>query len=135
MDEILIKAERETLLRFHSPERNPGNWLDRYVVTMSARHFNATITVENPPFGASPLALFTQMSDNWQGWQGKKEWDSLEPGEMSLSATHNRLGLALLSAHFRPLVSGQAWASSVQVEIELGSLAELASNAEAFFGR
>lgn len=43
------------------------------------------------PFDSKLVRFFENLAENWKGFEGKKEWSSLE-GEFSLNCTSDRLG-------------------------------------------
>jgi hypothetical protein len=71
--------------------------------------------------GRSPLELFEGMAHEWRGWQGSKEWASLE-GELTLSAIHNGLGTITLQARLAHL----DWDARADLELDAGSHLESA---------
>lgn len=133
MDEFLIKSEKEVLLRFHSPRHDVDGYLDSYSISLSARNLSASIEVENPPFGASPQRLFQQISNDWRGWRGEKEWQAIE-GECGIKATSDALGHITLSVDLHPYPGAELWHVNMKVVVDAGSLDLLASEAKLFFG-
>jgi hypothetical protein len=90
--------------------------------------FNARLTI---PEGAvetnvyeyreSLAEYFSDLAAQWRGWDGVNEYASLE-GQLSLSATHDRLGTVTISIALR-----QPWPPdwSFEAELEFGSGAHL----------
>jgi len=70
------------------------------------------------------------LSDNWRGWSGAKEWQSLE-GALTLSATIDPRGHVALVV---TLQNGAPWhwQAAVVFDIEAGQLQKLASDALVF---
>ena len=73
---------------------------------------------------------FGDLANNWKGWQGKKEWSSLE-GELKLKASCDHLGHIFLSVH---LINGAPpiWEIQADLTLEAGQLENLATEARAF---
>lgn len=133
MNEFLIRSEKEVMLRFHSPKRDATGWLESYSVSPTTRNFSASIDVENPPYGVSPLQLFQQISVEWRGWKGEKELQAIE-GEYGIKASTDALGHITLSVILHPYLGAETWRASMNVVVEAGALCSLAADAELFFG-
>jgi hypothetical protein len=75
-------------------------------------------------------SLFASMARNWRGWEGKKEWESLE-GELSLTCTSDPLGHIEVVVH---LISdrNRNWRTTGRLTVEAGQLEDLARAAAAF---
>ena len=63
----------------------------------------ATHRVEQPyPSGFADLATFFEsLTDNWRGWTGTRQWESLE-GQLRIAATHDghvRLRVTIRAEH------------------------------------
>lgn len=104
--EFEIKSEGGYGITFHSQEHDENGWLSYYSVKLIAPTMSAIVQVDNAPYGISPVGLFEQIANEWQGWKGKKTWGSLE-GEFDLTATsdstgHITLVVSLYSGTFSP---------------------------------
>ena len=75
-------------------------------------------------------ALFEYFSANWKGWQGSKNWNSLE-GELSVSAHCDRLGHVFLDVSLRDGAPAR-WTLKVSIVLEAGALRKLADSARQF---
>jgi hypothetical protein len=79
-------------------------------------------------------AFFHDMAANSRGWNGKKNWGSLE-GELSLSATCDSTGHITLSVELHSGPYPFDWRLSAVLLIEAGQLERIASQVEKFIGR
>lgn len=126
-----IRSDNEITVEFHSPEINSEGWLEYYSITLSGRAMNSTIRVFNAPYGESPSDYFDLLANNWQGWEGEKNWAALE-GEYQMSATSDNLGHITLitkiwSSNWEP-----CWSSEVAIIIEAGQLEAIANEFKNF---
>ncbi|TBW46842.1 hypothetical protein EZI54_23095 [Marinobacter halodurans] len=126
-----ITGDNEIFAEFHSPEVNDDGWLEYYSLTLSGPQMRATVRVSNPPYGESPVDFFESIAASWQGWNGAKEWASLE-GEYQMSAKtdstgHITLSIRMWSGNWEPY-----WSSEVAVVIEAGQLENLARKIRGF---
>ncbi|UTW05160.1 hypothetical protein KDX31_09270 [Amphritea atlantica] len=116
---------------FTGPKFSDDGWLESYMFTIAGNGIEASIRVDNPPYGHSPYVLFEQMNNEWSGWKEPKGWGAME-GEYNLRATYEPRGHILLSAEIVNL-SG-SWSTIASIDIEAGELESLARRAKAFFG-
>jgi hypothetical protein len=105
-------------------------WLENYLFTIFGKGINASIRVDNPPYGHSPYVLFEQMNNEWSGWEESKGWGAME-GEYNLTASYKTRGHILLSAEINQ--SG-SWRAIANMGVEPGELEVLARRAKGFFG-
>jgi hypothetical protein len=77
-------------------------------------------------------SFFADLALHWRGWQGKKEWSSLE-GELKFNASSDSTGHINLSTQLRnkPYVFG--WTLSTVLLLEAGMLEQIARDAKKFF--
>jgi hypothetical protein len=75
-------------------------------------------------------ALFADLSNNWKGRQGVKEWGSLE-GELTLKASCDHLGHIFLSVQLIK-ESPPIWDVHAELFLEAGQLEKMAKEARAF---
>lgn len=80
-------------------------------------------TIEGDILGVG-LQLLVQLLESPNGWEGTKDWQSLE-GELRLAATCDRTGHVVLEAGLGSPWSGHGWAARVFLNLELGQLAVL----------
>jgi Family of unknown function (DUF6228) len=74
--------------------------------------------------------LFVYFADNWKGWDGKKEWGSLE-GELSIAAQSDSLGHVFLEVRLREGAPA-IWTLQVKLTLEAGTLTTLAGKMKEF---
>jgi hypothetical protein len=75
-------------------------------------------------------AFFTDISENWDGWSGNKEWGSLE-GEIKLKASCDRLGHIFLSVQLAN-EAPPIWEVQAELLLEAGQLEKIAKEARTF---
>jgi hypothetical protein len=75
--------------------------------------------------------FFRDLATHWRGWQGKKEWGSLE-GELALTATSDSTGHTSLSVRLRSGPYPYDWCLSTTLLLEAGQLEQIAVQMEAF---
>jgi hypothetical protein len=75
-------------------------------------------------------AFFADLTANWKGWAGNKEWASLE-GELALSATMDKTGHVSLMVHLQSSI-GDEWTLSAKLDLEAGQLERIAQSVAAF---
>jgi hypothetical protein len=80
------------------------------------------------------IALFRTMADNWRGWNGAAEHESIE-GHISVSCMHDGKGHIEMRVQLRGDMSGSAWRAEDSIYIEAGQLDALAAAAEEYFGQ
>ena len=129
-DEVTITAETDLKLRFHSPEFDNKGWMETYVLSAAAPDFSASIKVYNLPYGTHPNDYFEQLSKELKGWNGQKDWGTIE-GEYSLSARFKTIGLILLEV-FLHSPNGD-WTSTITMPIEPGQLENISKKLKTFF--
>ena len=78
-------------------------------------------------------AFFLGLAQNWKGWIGVKQLESLE-GHLSVSATADSLGHISLRVKLRDVISACDWRAECTLVAEAGQLDKLAKSAKQFFG-
>ena len=78
-------------------------------------------------------AFFKELAENWRGWKGVKDHESLE-GHLRMEATSDSLGHINLRISIRGVEVGDLWLAESSIGLESGQLADVARNALAFFG-
>ncbi len=109
-------------------------WRDLYFnVRFSSPRISFGKTVYAYTDHAALVDLFERMATSWKGWQGTKEWASME-SDMDLRCTHDGLGhidleLSLINK------DGQAewWRSSAHLVVDAGQLDRIAFELRKFF--
>ena len=75
--------------------------------------------------------LFRRMADDWRGWDGEREWASIE-GLFDLTATHDGLGHVSLRVRLRSGLYDEDWNAGGVIWLDAGGLSKLAREAAAF---
>ena len=102
-----------------------------YRVRLSGPNFNGVCQVYAYEPGTGPDKFFRDLAADWRGWQGKKEWSSLE-GELRFSATSDSTGHTNLSVWLRSGPYPFDWSLSGVLLLEAGNLEQIASEMESF---
>lgn len=76
--------------------------------------------------------LFQFIAKEWKGWDGAKEWSSIE-GEFGVSATSDTLGHVMLCFSFKEFESMELWEAKVNLGLDSGQTEAIAKKVEAFF--
>jgi hypothetical protein len=105
-----------------------------YRVSLSGPDIHGACRVYDDEPGTQPDKFFRDLAANWRGWQGKKEWSSLE-GELRFSATCDSTGHTSLSVQLRSGPYPFDWSLSAVLLIEAGALERIASEIEKFVGQ
>jgi hypothetical protein len=104
---------------------------DHYRVNLTGPNFHGDCSV----YAYEPVAhlsgFFRDMATSWRGWQGKKEWSSLE-GELKLAATIDSTGHISLLVRLRSGPNPFNWTISAVLLLEAGSLEQIAGQVERF---
>jgi len=133
MEELLIGHERDIRILFHTPKLNADGWVENYLITIKGCGLEATLPVENPPYGLPPSVFFEKLSNSWQHWNAVDDWGAIE-GEYDLSVKADKLGHIFITACLYSPGLESEWKAEVTVIVEAGQLNTLASKAKQFFG-
>jgi len=76
-------------------------------------------------FAPDLAKYFDLMAKEWQGWEGERNWASLE-GEFELKASMDKMGHVTLKYFLRPPHTGFHWELKGAIEIEAGQLESIA---------
>jgi hypothetical protein len=77
--------------------------------------------------------FFADIAQNWRGWEGKKEKESLEH-HLRVVATSDSLGHISLRVYLRDVFSGSDWRAEDVISMEAGQLEAVAAQAKRYFG-
>lgn len=100
-------------------------------VTIKSKHLTSfTDVYAFDPFDFNLVKFFEDLARNWKGFDGEKEWSSLE-GEFRLSCSSDNLGHFALEATIRN--NEDTRFARKTFFIESGQLEEIASQAKSFF--
>jgi hypothetical protein len=100
-----------------------------FLATLRSRGVRGTARVGT--FMSQGLAeLFAHFANNWKGWEGSKDWASLE-GELSISARADSLGHIFMNVRLRDGAPAK-WTLQAELILEAGALPMLANRARDF---
>jgi len=133
VDEVTIKSPRgggELKLSEPKPpgSRHPVEYLrvslkDKDIAASSAR-----VYIYEPHSLAS---LFEELAVNWKGWEGVKQWHSVEE-DFALSCTSDSLGHVAMEVTVKSGVYEDDWCVKVVIHVEAGQLEEIAAKVKQF---
>ena len=76
-------------------------------------------------------AFFEDLAGNWKGWEGVKQWSSIE-GDFALSCTSDGLGHAAMGVTLKSGVYEDDWCVKAVIHVEAGQLEEIAAKVKQF---
>jgi hypothetical protein len=124
---IIKSAHNGTTLEFFDRES------DYFKIRICGSDFQGAILVYSfEPTSSGLTSFFRDLAVHWRGWQGKKEWSSLE-GELKFAATSDSTGHISLSVQIRQGAGSFGWLLSAVLLIEAGNLEQLTHNIEKIF--
>jgi len=131
MDEIVIpQTTGHVGLRIFRPERGSRGELDYFSVEVMSTSISATTRVY--AYRCDDLAtLFDEMSRDWRGWQGSRDWESLE-GELKLSCTADGKGHIVVSIRIAESLNPDTWRIQTTAMIEAGQVDQIAKAVRRF---
>jgi len=124
----IIKSVRDGMRLEFS---NRGSDFFQVSASNSDIHVAARVSSFEPRPSSMP-GFFRDLAVHWQGWQGKKEWASLE-GELTFTATSDSTGHTSLAVKLRPNLYPCSWTLLVTLVLEAGQLEQVATDIEKFF--
>ena len=74
---------------------------------------------------------FAELAANWEGWEGVKQWHSVE-GDFALSCTSDRLGHIAVGVTLKSGAYEDDWCVKAVIHVEAGSLEEIAAKVKQF---
>jgi hypothetical protein len=132
-NEVAIKSSRSAgELKLSDPKppgsRHPVEYLrvslkDKDIAASSAR-----VYIYEPHSLAS---LFEDLAANWKGWQGVKQWHSVEE-DFALSCTSDRLGHVVMEVTLKSVKYEDDWCVKAVIHVEFGQLEEIAAKVKQF---
>lgn len=132
MDKVFIKESESKYLVLFAPEKHPTlEQLDYFSVRYKSQAIECVTRVYAYEDGFRLASIFTEMADNWKGWDGKKQWASLE-GEFEIACNITSTGK--VTAHFF-LTHGldREWEVKSSVFFGAGELEVLSKRMSEFF--
>jgi hypothetical protein len=123
---IVIGRESDPTIVIGKPKvDSEGNAELSIRISCSDLAASGTIELETWSGGLKRLpSFFDELEEGWRGWTGAKEWND-DGGTVSMSATHDRVGLVTLHLQLDDMVGLKTWRVTIEVPIEPGALAAL----------
>jgi len=131
VEEVTIKSSRSAgELKFSEPkppslgrvvEYCRVTLKDRDIATSSARIYEA----------AGAVTLFADMAANWRGWEGAKQWSSVD-NDFALSCTSDTQGAVAMLVTLKGPYHEDEWCVQTVIHVEAGQLEEFAAKVRQF---
>ena len=140
MDEVVIGSADACVVLSRMTAVDAEGWR-RYRVTLQGSGLTASRVVsdyvrpEPEAFadGATGLErLFRETADEYRGWDGAKEWESME-AQFRVSATSDRTGHATLEMKLFEKVGGWGWDARIAVVLDVVERDRVAKALRSFF--
>jgi hypothetical protein len=130
-DSLTIKSSNSAEIKFSEREglfRSVGS--EYFRVTLKTENMMASLKVYIfDPFDKSFCHYFADIAENWRGWNGTKQWNSLE-SELQLSSESDSLGHITMDI---TLESYENWKTQIILVFDAGQLDDISSKIKAFF--
>jgi hypothetical protein len=133
VNELTIKSSRSAgKLKLSEPKASGSSHPVEYLrVSLEDREFaasSARIYIHEPYHLA---AFFDGLATQWKGWEGEKEWHSLED-DFALSCTSDGLGHAALRVTLKSGLYEEDWCVQAVIYIDAGELEHIAAKVKSF---
>jgi hypothetical protein len=132
-DSLTIKSSNSAEIQFSEREglfRSVGS--EYFRVTLKTENMMASLKVYIfDPFDKAFCRYFAELAENWRGWNGIKQWNSLE-GELQISSESDSLGHVTMDI---TLESYGSWKSQITLVFDAGQLDDISSKIKAFFAK
>ena len=131
VDEVTIKSSRSAgELKFSEPKPPGRSRVVEYCrVSLKDRDIAASSARVYDPAGV--VMLFDDMAAHWRGWEGEKQWSSVED-HLALSCTSDGLGHVAMDVTLKSGPYDDDWGVRAIIHVEAGQLEELAANVRLF---
>ncbi|WP_226705217.1 DUF6228 family protein [Microbulbifer elongatus] len=126
-----IVSQSGLSVELHSPELDSEGWVTHFCVSLKGEGLEAHLRVYNAPYGENIADFFSALAKDWRGWEGDKEWGSLE-GECALWACTDSTGHVTLNIELQSSLCEPFWRTRIALIIEAGQLGEIARQAKRF---
>jgi hypothetical protein len=128
---ILVGRDVESSLSIGRPRQDGSGGLE-IPIRLIAPGLSASgaIDLESWGDGLTRLPAYVRdMATHWRGWTGSKDWRD-DGGTVTFSATHDGVGLVVLSASVSnlPYDAPGNWEARTAISIEPGALAPIADS-------
>lgn len=104
------------------------------VATLQVGRLSATTTVAHYPSFQDLALFFTALMEDWRGWEGTREWESLE-GDLRIEARHayGHVQLRVTLCEIRHDWGNDGWTARADLTIDPGEqLSRIADDAMTF---
>jgi hypothetical protein len=133
VDEVTIKSSRSAgELKLSEPtplgSRYPVEYLHVSLKDKDIAASSAKVYIYEPHSLAS---FFEDLAANWKGWEGTKEWSSVE-GDFNLSCDSDSLGHIAMKVTLKSGLYEDDWCVLVVINIDAGQLEEIAGKVKEF---
>ena len=126
-DEVRIKsADTAATLAFSAKDG------DYFIASYESPALRASIRVYGYTDCEALVELFESMSRDWKGWEGERNWVSLE-GEFGFSCTSDGKGHVALKLGFAQMYDPEPWRAQSTLNLEAGLLDSVATSVRKFF--
>jgi hypothetical protein len=133
VDEVTIKCARSAGELMLSDPKPPGSRYPVEYLRVSLKDKDiaascAKVYIYEPHSLAS---LFGELADSWKGWEGAKEWSSVE-GDFSLSCKSDGLGHVAIEVRLKSGLDEDDWCVKAVIHVDAGQLDDIASKVSQF---
>ncbi|MDQ3685222.1 MAG: DUF6228 family protein [Acidobacteriota bacterium] len=133
VDEVTIKSSRSVgELKLSDPKppgsRYPVEYLRVSLKDKDITASSAKVYIYEPH---SLALLFEELATSWKGWEGAKEWSSVE-GDFSLSCKSDGLGHVAIEVTLKSGLYEDDWRVKAVVHVDAGRLDEIARKVSQF---
>ena len=104
---------------------------DSFTATIDGPSFSGSLIIPSY-FSGFPHKFFEELAAEWRGWNGAKQWSSLE-GELHLQAKSDKLGHVCLTVSLGIINGRDDWKLQTDLMIESGQLESLAKSLNGLF--
>jgi hypothetical protein len=133
VDEVTIKSSRSAGTLKLSDPKPPGSGYPVEYLRVSLKDkdiaaSSAKVYIYEPH---SLAALFEELAASWKGWEGAKEWSSVE-GDFSLSCKSDGLGHVAIEVTLKSGLYEDDWCVKAVIHVEAGQLDEITGKVSEF---
>jgi len=134
VEEVTIKSSHSAGELKLSEPRPPGlsHVVDYCRVTLKGRDIATSSARIYDPAGV--VTLFDDMAADWRGWEGEKQWSSVED-DFTLSCTSNAQGVVAMTATLKGPYHEGEWCVQAVIHVQADQLGELAAKVRRFMHR
>ena len=132
-DEVAIRSTRSDYeLKLSSPKPPGLKQAVEYLQVSITGHDLSASSSEIYLYGAEHLAhFFEDLAANCKGWEGEKEWSSIEE-DFKLTASTDRLGHIALKIKLRSGQYSQDWEVETGIDVDAGQIEQIAKEIKRF---